>query len=1543
MDLNALLATLRDRRIRLIADGEKLRYEAPPGAVDAPLLAGLKANKSALLSLMADGSAATASPALVARSDRHAPRPLTWQQEALWFAERREGGCRALHLPMVVRFERAPDAARLEAAMRQVMQRHAELRSVFVESPSGWVRQSLPVESFSLACVPRGGVLSVDDAPLVADLGAFVDAPFDLTRAPPLRARLVLGDTDAVLCLVVHHTAADAVAVGIVLAELSAAYQGTVLPGSDVACDYGDFALWQRQARNAEQAREQAQSYVQRLGAVPPLHTLSTDHPRGAVRGHRSGRVIRFLPESQLAALEHLAGQCGATLFMALQTVYGLLLRRHSEDAAIVIGVPFANRILPGSERIVGTFVNLLPLRLDVTLGDTFLGLLGKVREFNTDIHGFQATPFERLVEHLGAPRDASHHPLFQLTLGLQPGAARLALGGEVGKPWELDRAVSQFDLGLDITRDSGTVRARWEFDAGLFERDTIERWADQFGQLLCEVVAAPTRVLAQLYGDVAVSADAAADAIRETLPLGTQFETVAAAHPVLPALVVGEARLDFAELDRRAALLARWLCGEGVTPGAFVAISTTPVVETYVALLAIVKAGAAYVPLDPASPAERIGSMLDDASPALILADAALRAHLPATPIRVVDAADALFEAEKGTSGGATPVPVTAPCSHPAYAIFTSGSTGQPKGVVVSHAAVARLAGAESWLRLTPGQHCLQSATLAFDAATYELWSTWLQGACVVVAGRDTLLNPVALEALIHNERIDAAFFTTALFNRLAVASPGVFAKLGTVLFGGEAVTNACVATAVQACPQTRFVHVYGPTENTTFSSGHEVSRADAVGVRPIPIGRVLRTDVARILDAQGQPVPVGATGELHVGGPGLALGYLGRGARTAVAFVPDPSGKPGDRLYRTGDLVRRLADGAMEFIGRQDAQVKINGYRIELEEIESVIRTMEGVVQCRVAVRPDMSGSRCICGYVVAAAGSTLDAATVRSRAAAALPGYMRPQHVWVVPELPLNPNGKVDWSQLPDPSAATVPVSVVQTWTTTEREIAAIWRDIAGVHAQTPDTDFFVAGGDSLRAMAVWHAVQARWGAHLALKAFFVEPTVGATARAIRSGVDSPVDVQRQEAVGDGIWPMSPLQQDLFYEALLAPDSSAYAISLIADVEGPLRRDALHRAGQRLAERHLALRCTYAEEDGEFIQRLCNADVPVRFDAVGGDLSREAWERQGTAQSFDLETETPLRIRVLQDGDGHAIQLIIHHIACDALSLPTLMADLRSDYVALCAGNALPPVIPDTGYFAHARRQGAFVGSTAFEAALSAWREELASYATPPHLGAPDDPAAGTTLCAVPVVFTAGECAQLDRVSAAAGCSRFEWLLASWFRACSEVFECDDLVITTTCSGRTRPEDATTIGYFVNLLPIRNNACRAAPAIATLALTRERLRAALSRQDVPYSYVRRLLPRTGSGAAVPINFTYVGQAMSAGDWGDLVVTRVRGQAVEAKCAINLQLAASGDALAGTVQFMPSHTGRARMQELAARWRSICLAGLDAVAVRRPEEVVG
>lgn len=1093
--LSALLQTVHERDIRLYCEGTALRYEAPPGALDAAVRAGLREHKAALIALLGQG----ASQALITPGGDPYP-PLSLQQERLWLVSRVQHEP-VLHLPLVAVFDGMLDPVRLHAALSALVARHSVLHTTFASHQGRWYQRLEPHAGIALPA----STLDVNhdnwQECLMAEAHAFNRLPFDPQREILLRAACVAlpGAGRSALLMVAHHAALDAIAIGHVFAELVAAYEGSFEPAAPEALRYIDYAQWQRLPRQREQLTSHADSYAALLEGAPGLHRLPLDRDRPAQQSFRGAQLRRLIEPARVQALQELCQGERATLFMGLQAAFALLLCRYSGDPEVLLGTPAVNRSLPQLAALVGCLVNMVPLRVKVDGAASFAQLLGQVREFNTQAYALQAVPLDMLLDRLGIAHNAAHHPLYQITIGLQPESRSVRLRELGCELLTLAKETSQQDIGLDLTPGPDGLLARWEYNTDLFDQATIESMAVHFEQLLTAACAAPAAPLYQLACAPASELPLRTPGPGGQGPLGARFAASALAYPELCALALGDERLSYRQLLARAETMAAQLAQLGVGPGAMVGISTERVAGSYVAMLACALLLAAYVPLDPAYPPERIQAMAEQAGVAVVLGGDAL---LDAYPVACGATAYHYDELGSGAAPFAAPAAAALALALvlPAYLMFSSGSTGIPKAIVATNAGVARLAGATSWLSLAPGQVCLHAATLAFDAATFEIWSTWLQGGCVAVLEPAILLQPQELGAFIERHRAEVAFFTTAYFNRLAIQAPSVLGQLRRVLFGGEAVSNAAVATARQACPDTEFVHVYGPTENTTFSTG-QVLAATLPAARAVPIGALLNGDVGYVLDAQMAPVPVGAIGELYLGGCGLALGYHGAGAATASQFVPDPFGADaGARLYRSGDLVRRLSGGMFEFVRRRDRQVKINGYRIEPGEVEQVLRSSLRVADCAVLVH-EVAGQHQLCAYVSARAGHALSADDLRAVELRALPAYLQPAAVIVLDAMPLNRNGKLDLLRLPPPGApdsrsGARPMSQV------EQAVAAIWLDSLGQLPVDPDEDFFELGGNSLQAMSMCHLMQERLGvAQVPLAAFFATPTVAFLAALVR----------------------------------------------------------------------------------------------------------------------------------------------------------------------------------------------------------------------------------------------------------------------------------------------------------------------------------------------------------------------------------------------------------------------------------------------------------
>ncbi|MED7924030.1 amino acid adenylation domain-containing protein [Nonomuraea sp. LP-02] len=1037
--------------------------------------------------------------------------PLSFAQERLWFLQRLDPDDASYNMYLVLRLDGPLDVAALLGALEAVVARHESLRTSFGDvdgEPVAVVRPPGPVvvERLDAGSAPDP---EEEARRLVAER---VNRPFDLAEAPPLRISLLgLGPGTHVLCFVLHHVIADGASLGVLFDDLFALYLARVA-GREAALpplpvQYGDVALWQRERDTGAEA-EESLAYWRRRLADPPALELPPDLPGG---GRAEGAFHAFrVPDQVVARLERLAQEQGASLFMVLAAAYQALLARHTGQRDVLVGTPWAARDRVELEPVIGYLTDTLVLRGDLGGDPAFRDLLAATRRSVLEAHAHRTVPFERLIGELGVPRDLRRNPLLSTMVILHSQAGDGTPPERMGelrvRLFEADYRQAKFDLALETWRDEHGLRAVLGYDAARYAAATAEGLAARFAVLLEGVAADPDRPLSRLpmlteADEAALTWDEAApmDATEpwpgpgagpapEMEPVPVLFARAVAADPAATALVCGADRIGYGELDRRAAVLAAALRRRGVAEGSVVGVCLGRSVEAIVALLAVWRAGGAYLPLDPEHPDERLAFLIADSGARLVVTDAEPALRLPpGTPVLVPSDCSGSGD-DRWLGGWAAPGP-----QDPAYVIYTSGSTGRPKGVVVGHGA---LAARVAWMRraygLGPGDRVAQFASLGFDAHAEELYPALAAGASVLLLPGGAATLPDVLRTPAGRE-VTVLDLPTAYWHRLT-ESPGDVRwpeRLRLVILGGEQAHAAAVARWREWFgDRVRLVNTYGPTEATVIATAATLGASDAV--RRPPIGRPVAGTTAYVLGPHGEAVPPGFPGELCLGGAGLAHGYLNRPALTAERFVPDPYGRPGSRLYRTGDRVRWRPGGTLEFLGRLDGQLKVRGFRVEPGEVEAALLACPGVRQAVVTAYEER-----LVAYVAGEAATE----ELRRALAGTLPAHLVPS-AWVrLDALPLTTAGKVDAAALPPPGAERA-AEHVPPRTDAEALVAGVWTRVLGLDGGRVGAldDFFALGGHSLLATRVAALLGNAVEVEVPVRAVFDRPTVAGLAEAV-----------------------------------------------------------------------------------------------------------------------------------------------------------------------------------------------------------------------------------------------------------------------------------------------------------------------------------------------------------------------------------------------------------------------------------------------------------
>ncbi|MCC2278225.1 amino acid adenylation domain-containing protein [Streptomyces sp. ET3-23] len=1042
--------------------------------------------------------------------------PLSHAQQRLWLLAR-TGDAALYNIPLGLRLRGRLDRDALRAALTDVTERHESLRTVFPEH-DGHPGQ-LVLDAGSAA--PAWTVTHCPAEEREQHIRSAAEHAFDLAAEPPLRADLLVhGDEDHYLLLVLHHIAGDGRSTELLVRDLAAAYTARLTGGSpdwpELPVQYPDFSLWQRDllgdpADPGSLHAQQLGHWAGRLAGLPEELDLPFDRPRPAAASHRGAVVSARLGADAHRALAALAGAHRATPFMAVQAAFAALLTRLGAGTDLPLGCPVDGRDDEALEDLVGFFVHTLVVRADTSGDPSFGTLLERVRDTVLEARTHADVPFEALVEQVNPARSPARHPLFQVAVAQQTGGGTGPhFPGLTAATEPVRTGTAKFDLTLEVDEHDGPggIGLTLEYATDLFDAAGAQRLLDRLVRLTAAATADPGIPLSRL--DVLDPAERhavltgwqgspAADTDRTVHGV---FAEQVRTGPDRPAVVCGPRRATYGELDARAERIARRLTAVGVRPGDAVAVLMERSVELVAACLGILKAGAAYIPLDARAPQARTAGIVADTGAVVLLADDG-SAAVPGIrhTLRIAGHEDEPLPPLAGSA---------AVTGHPdalAYVMYTSGSTGTPKGVAVAHREVVALALDRRW-RGGAHERVLFRSPHAFDASTYELWVPLLTGGLVVVAPPGEL-DVDALGRLIAEQRVTGTFLTAALFNVLADRCLPQLATLREVMTGGEAASPPVVRRVLEACPDTVVTNAYGPTETTTFAATLALRAGQEVPAGQVPIGHPLDGTRLYVLDEGLAPVPPGVPGELYIAGSGLARGYFGRPGQTAERFVACPFGPAGERMYRTGDRARWNTRGQVEYLGRADRQVKIRGFRIEPGEIEAVLAAHPAVGQAAVTVVTGPSGPA-LAGYVVPADGAPApEPAELRGHLSATLPDYMVPADLVMLDRFPVTPNGKLDLAALPAPGQGPAGGTYAAPRNDNERALCEVWQRVLGRERIGVHDDFFDLGGHSLLATRLLSEIRSALGAAPTVRQFFAGPTVAALAALLDAGTAPAAD--------------------------------------------------------------------------------------------------------------------------------------------------------------------------------------------------------------------------------------------------------------------------------------------------------------------------------------------------------------------------------------------------------------------------------------------------
>jgi len=1479
--------------------------------------------------------------------------PLSFAQQRMWFLNQWEPDNPFYNITAGVKVIGSLDKKIFERSINEIINRHEILRSYYTIGEDGYPEQRvLQLSNLEVSEIELH--LSSDsdrEKELKSTLVVEARRPIDISKPPLLRVLIIrTGIKEAIIVFTIHHIIADGGSIGILVREFSLVYeafkQGRSSPLPELGIQYADYAEWQQKWLEGEIWNEQLRYWRETFEKLPSPLELPVDHPRPVVQSFNGSVESILIPTETKEAIKSLGNQHNASLFMVLLSAFYVLLYRYCGQNDICVGTPISNRNRTELENLIGLFVNTLALRAKLTGSMSFIELLEKVRETALSAYANQDLPFEILVDELGLQRDLSRTPLYQVMFALQDAALeKIKLTSLELNQVNIETGTAKFDLTFFVEENPHGLKAMMEYNTDLFDADTIKRLLNSFNILLEDVIDSPDLhidflpVLDEIdhHRIVSIWNDTKRE-YPDSKNVAQLFESQVEKSPDRIAVIQDDVKLTYRELNKRANQLAHFLQNAGVRQEKLVGIFMERSIDMIVATLGIVKAGGAYMPLDPDFPKNRLDFMINDGEINIVISTSDLSSYLPSSVEKIIDIdLDwSIIDKEPTTN-----LPNTTYSDNLLYVMYTSGSTGVPKGVSVTHRGVMRLVINSNFARLSSEDIFLQLAPITFDAATLEIWGPLLNGGQLAIAP-PSRLTMGDIGRLIEDYGVTILWLTASLFHLMVDSEIDKLGSLEQLLAGGDVLSVSHVSKLKQVHPNLRLTNGYGPTENTTFSTTYDIKNVHDFE-SSVPIGHPISNSTVYILDNWFNPVPVGVTGELFVGGDGLARNYMNRPDLTAERFIPNPlSGIPGDRMYKTGDLSRFREDGVIEFFGRKDFQVKIRGFRIELGEIETVVGQYAGIQNNVVMVYKDGTGNKILISYLVLKPGFQLDKEDLRNYLKDRLPEYMVPSIFMILDQLPITPNGKVDRNALPMPDWIRPDIETVYEPPTTPIEIylAKKWQQVLGIQRIGIYDNFFEIGGDSLRAAVLINRLQDVFGEQARVKVVFLAPTIaemaeylnehypdivaeliGSELESTKTNVIDRFDrgIQNIKPISrDGELPLSYAQQRLWFLDQWEPESPYYNVPSGVRLKGSINIDALRQSINQVVERHEVLRTRYLSDAGKaklVIEEQLRIPLPVI------DLSKLQEEnqynealrlaRREARKPFNLAVDAMLRTFLIKLGENdHILVLTMHHIASDGWSIGVLIREVTTLYNAYVSHT--PPEIKDLPiqYLDYAAWQREWLEGDLEQEQLNYWKRKLAD--SPKMLELPTDrprPPVQSQHGAQQYFDLPDEISiAIRKLSNQLGKTLFTTLLSAFQILLYRYTGQTDICIGTPVANRTREEVENLIGFFVNTLVLRGDLSGDPIFLELIEATQETSLEAFEHQDVPFEHIVDELQLEREMSHTPlfqVMFTIQDAPFRAIPLPGLLIEPLEIDSGTAKFDLILTIVDRGDSLRGVMEY--------------------------------------